>query len=73
MKNEIDAGFVPENSRGVVSEEFRVLGRGISDLGESPAKKLKLGFQEDSLPQENVVGGEQVNDDDDSSEKFQWT
>jgi len=32
---------------------------------------LKLGFQEDSLPQENVVGGEQVNvdavnDDDDS-------
>ncbi|RHN78816.1 hypothetical protein MtrunA17_Chr1g0170051 [Medicago truncatula] len=66
LKDEIDAGFVPENLRGVVSVEFRVLERDISDLGESPAKKLKLGFQEDSLPRENVVGGEQVNADADS-------
>jgi len=70
LKDEIDAGFVLENSRGVVSEEFRVLERDISDLGESPAKKLKLGFEEDSLPQQNDLGGEQVNvdavNDDDS-------
>jgi len=70
LKDEIDAGFVPENSRGVVSEEFRVLKREISDLDEFPAKKLKLGFEEDSLLPENVVSGEQVNvdavNDDDS-------
>lgn len=51
LKNEIEADFVPENSHGVEgdehSDEFRVSERGISDLGESPVKKLKLGF--DSL------------------------
>jgi hypothetical protein len=59
LKNEIDADSVSGNR----SHGFRVLEKGVSDFGESPVKKLKLGFGEDVLPQSNGVSGEHVNDD----------
>ncbi|CAI8609526.1 unnamed protein product [Vicia faba] len=59
LKNEIVAHFVLENEHAVQGDEFRVSERGISDSGESPVKKLKLGF--DSLG--NCLGGQQSQSD----------
>ncbi|CAI8611793.1 unnamed protein product [Vicia faba] len=59
-----ELGF-PENSQrvdgGGLVDEFRVLERGISELGQVPEIKLKLGFH--SLGNFNAVGCEQVNVD----------
>ncbi|CAL5199732.1 unnamed protein product [Lathyrus oleraceus] len=60
------AGVSPENSRFVGGDglaeihygEFRVLEREISELGQAPVKKLKLGF--DSLGNSNAVECEHV-------------
>ncbi|KAK2449847.1 hypothetical protein QL285_009002 [Trifolium repens] len=57
LKNEIAADSVTEKR----SNEFRVLEKGVSDLGQCPMKKLKLGF--DTLGSCSGVQSQKADDD----------